>query len=227
MKFRVLSSADFWPKFIFVWTKFGFLTEISILDFNFDFWPNLDFLTQNLDFWPKFEFLPKFRFLTKISIFDQNFDFLPKFRFFTKISIFDQKFRFLTKNFGFWPKISVFDQKFDLHVNFYLNFSLISTIILTKIIRIFFSKIQTYYNSSRWPWKKRYIKKIIIIFFIEKIWHFWFECQLYKTNMSKGGKTELQTNQFWPFFVFTRFAVNKINKPDSSKSISFFFTSIK
>ena len=68
----------------FFWTKFRFLTKISIFDQNFDFWP-------------------KFRFLTKISIFDQNFDFRSKKNFFlNKISTFNFLAIFLHQYWTFW-----------------------------------------------------------------------------------------------------------------------------
>jgi len=71
-----------------------FLTNISIFDQNFDFWPNFRFLTKISIFDQNFDFWPKFRFWIKLSIFDRIFDFWPRFRFLTRICIFDHDLHF-------------------------------------------------------------------------------------------------------------------------------------
>ena len=81
--FRFFLASKFRPKFQF-WSKFRFLTKISIFDQNFHFWPKFPFLAKISIFGQNFHFCPKFPFLAKISIFGQHFQSWPKFPYLGK-----------------------------------------------------------------------------------------------------------------------------------------------
>jgi len=96
-------NVDVWLKFWF-WIQFRFLTNISMLDQNFDFRPKIRCLTKISIFDQSFA---KFRYLTKISVLHQNFDFWAKFRCSTKISARSIKFTRIL-NFVFLTKVRIF-----------------------------------------------------------------------------------------------------------------------
>ena len=121
------------------------MTEISIFDRNFNFWPKFQFLTEksvfdwnanfdrNVNFWPKCEFL------TEMLILSCNFnvrlksELWPKFQFFIEISIFGWNFNFLTEilicdwNLNVWPNFQFLTEiwSFDRNFIFLLAFELL------------------------------------------------------------------------------------------------------